>query len=78
MLSLATHLYFDHQHKHDPDQTGLYCTTRFIDIKTVFNFEPENVVDVDESGLTREQACPKLTRSLPLTKTQNVVGKLDG
>ena len=79
ILSLATHLYFDHPYEPDPEERGLHWATRYIDTRKTFGFMPEDIfanADVNKFGipynlldLCKNKVCPK-TR-LP----ENVVGK---
>ncbi|XP_053373998.1 beta-hexosaminidase-like [Mercenaria mercenaria] len=43
ILSMATHLYFDHPYEPDPEERGLYWATRYIDTYKVFGFMPMNI-----------------------------------
>ena len=40
VMTPATHLYLDHPEEPDPEERGLYWATRFIDMKTIFGFQP--------------------------------------
>ncbi|XP_045167590.2 N,N'-diacetylchitobiase-like [Mercenaria mercenaria] len=43
ILSMATHLYFDHPYEPDPEERGLYWATRYIDTYKVFGFMPMDI-----------------------------------
>ncbi|KAI0207120.1 Beta-hexosaminidase [Lamellibrachia satsuma] len=60
----ATHLYFDHPYKPDPEERGFYWATRYTDTRKVFNFLPDSLYDnieTDRMGnpLTRPGLCAK-------------------
>jgi hexosaminidase len=75
----ATHLYFDITQEPDPEERGLFWSTRYIDEKKVFGFMPENLlanINVDPMGnpidkvkLCKENICPNQSKSY------NVIGK---
>ncbi|XP_060598030.1 beta-hexosaminidase-like [Ruditapes philippinarum] len=53
ILSMATHLYFDHPYEPDPEERGLYWATRYTDTYKVFGFIPMNIfanAEFDLSG----------------------------
>ena len=53
VLSMATHLYFDHPYEPDPEERGLYWATRYTDTYKVFGFIPMNIfanADFDSFG----------------------------
>lgn len=53
VLSMATHLYFDHPYEPDPEETGLYWATRYIDTHKTFGFMPMDIfanADFDRNG----------------------------
>ncbi|OWF49612.1 uncharacterized protein LOC110451484 [Mizuhopecten yessoensis] len=78
VMSLGTHLYFDHSHEPDPEEVGLYWATRFIDLHHVFSFTPEQIYwNAELSGmgepLNKDQICNS-RECLTLQKPENIVG----
>ncbi|VUD66740.1 Chitobiase [Thalassocella blandensis] len=43
VLSSATHLYFDHPYETHPEDRGYHWATRFIDLKKLFAFMPDDL-----------------------------------
>ena len=78
ILSLATHLYFDHPYEPDPAERGYYWATRYTDTRKSFGFIPGNVyanADVKRNGspLSHEDICGGDT-CYQLTKPENIIG----
>ena len=83
ILSLASHLYFDHPQEPDPEERGNYWAARYVDTQKVFKYRPDNVydnIDVDWFGhpLTRDVACSTSVNCVPLKNPENIIGKLNG
>ncbi|KAL3885016.1 hypothetical protein ACJMK2_025115 [Sinanodonta woodiana] len=80
VVSLVTHLYFDHPYEPDPEERGQYWATRFTDTKKTFGFMPDRIyenIDVDRSGkpLTKADVCGELMEKCDrLNRSENILG----
>ncbi|MDR8525124.1 family 20 glycosylhydrolase [Shewanella fidelis] len=78
ILSMGTHLYFDHPQEPDPAERGLYWAARYTDVEKVFNFIPEDVyanADFTRTGKPIENLEDLVGRALPqLQKPENIAG----
>ncbi len=78
ILSLATHLYFDHPHEANPEERGYYWATRYTDIAKVFGFMPDNLyanADKTRTGAPIENLEALVGRALPaLEKPEQLRG----
>ncbi len=78
ILSMGTHLYFDHPQEPDPAERGLYWAARYTDVEKVFNFIPEDVyanADFTRSGEPITNLEDLVGRALPqLNKPENIAG----
>jgi hexosaminidase len=78
ILSLATHLYFDHPHEANPEERGYYWATRYTDNAKVFGFMPDNLyanADKTRNGAPIENLEALVGRALPkLEKPENLRG----
>ena len=43
VMSMGTHLYFDHPQEPDPEEIGLFWATRYADDRMVFDFMPDDL-----------------------------------
>lgn len=71
ILSMATHLYFDHPYEPDPEERGLYWASRYTDTFNVFGFIPMDIfanAEYDSNGNTIDLmelcggTCPQFSR----------------
>ncbi|XP_052813846.1 beta-hexosaminidase-like [Mya arenaria] len=79
ILSMATHLYFDHPYEPDPLERGLYWATRFIDTFKVFKFMPDDIfanADVNSMGniIDRDTLCSVPGNCPELIHPENIIG----
>lgn len=77
ILSMATHLYFDHPYEPDPEEPGLYWATRYIDTYKVFGFMPLDVfanAEFDSVGnkINLASLCEGTCRQFK--KPENIIG----
>ncbi|KAL4222217.1 hypothetical protein ACF0H5_018255 [Mactra antiquata] len=78
IISMATHLYFDHPYEPDPEERGLHWATRFIDTYKTFGLIPLDIfanADFDRNGepVPMEMICPG-GRCPRIKKLDNIVG----
>ncbi|XP_045182279.2 beta-hexosaminidase-like [Mercenaria mercenaria] len=78
VLMPATHVYFDITQAPDPEERGLFWSTRYIDEKKVFGFMPDSLlanINTDPMGnpINKVQMCSHNTCSNQST-LQNVIG----
>lgn len=78
ILSMGTHLYFDHPQEPHPNERGLYWAARYTDVEKVFNFIPNDVyanADFTRTGEPINNLEALVGRPLPeLEKQQNIAG----
>jgi hexosaminidase len=78
ILSMGTHLYFDHPQEPDPVERGLYWAARYTDVEKVFNFIPDDVyanADFTRAGKPIDNLEDLVGRTLPqLKKPENIAG----
>lgn len=78
ILSLATHLYFDHPHEANAEERGYYWATRFSSAQKVFGLMPDNLyanADKTRMGAPIDNLEAMVGRTLPaLEKPENLRG----
>lgn len=78
ILSLGTHLYFDHPHEANAEERGYYWATRYSSTQKVFNLMPDNLyanADQTRMGAPIANLEALVGRALPaLEKPENLRG----
>ncbi|KAH3893968.1 hypothetical protein DPMN_018123 [Dreissena polymorpha] len=79
ILSMATHLYFDHPYEPDPEERGFYWATRYTDTFKVFGFMPGDLfanANFDRLGnrLSKEGVCRDPKNCPELRNPANIKG----
>lgn len=78
ILSMGTHLYFDHPQEPDPTERGLYWAARYTDVEKVYGFIPDDVytnADFTRAGQPIDNLEDLIGRALPeLKNKQNIAG----
>lgn len=57
-MTPATHLYLDHPEEPDPDERGVYWATRYVDLKTIFAFQPLRLYNNSARAMNWSQLGP--------------------
>ena len=84
IISMATHLYFDHPYEPSSLEPGLYWATRFTDTRKVFSLKPDRIyenIDVSRAGnpLTYNDVCGRggiKCDRLRKQNRKNIIGKV--
>lgn len=78
ILSLGTHLYFDHPYEANPEERGYYWATRYSSTEKVFGLMPDNLyanADKTRMGEPIENLEALVGRAMPaLEKPENIRG----
>ena len=77
IISYSSHLYLDHPQEPDPEERGLYWSTRFIDTQKIYKMISNNIYAAEEVNSWGEKNVynHKDPDQVPLTATENIIGK---
>jgi hexosaminidase len=77
ILSYSSHLYLDHPQEPDPEERGLYWSTRYTDTRKVYSMISNNIYAAEEeTGMGKPNVYkPNDPGQLPLTAPHNIIGE---